>query len=78
MIDNTRPVGIIDLGGTKIYSAIVSGENRILGEDLRPTELYARPLRGYQANGRIIAVLREHRSGCTESLAGVGVAAPDR
>jgi glucokinase len=70
-----RVVGAIDLGGTKIYSAILDG-GRVLGEDLRPTEA----AEGQEAVvGRLVASLETAASAAglpLADLAGAGVVAP--
>ena len=70
-----RMVGAIDLGGTKIYSAVLA-EGEVLGEDLRPTDAQE----GKEAViARLVASLAAaaNTAGVAHSdLAGVGVVAP--
>jgi glucokinase len=68
--------GAVDLGGTKILTAVADGDGRWLGEDYRPTEVELGP-EGVIA--RIIASLREAlaRAGAAgAALSAIGVAAP--
>ena len=70
-----RLVGAIDLGGTKIYSAVLA-DGRTLGEDLRPTDAAEGP---DAVIPRLIASLRAAAGvagAAVSHLAGVGVVAP--
>jgi len=76
LASSNQPAGIIDLGGTKIYSAIVAADGSVRGEDLRPTNAMA----GQAAViGALGASLRSAAASAAIGLAeicGVGVAAP--
>jgi glucokinase len=72
----TRPLGGIDLGGTKIQTAIVGRNGKVLGEARRPT-----PTRGGPEDvaAQMAEALREAAAGAeveTDSLGGVGVGSP--
>jgi glucokinase len=69
-------VGGIDLGGTKIQTAVVDGDGKVVGEARRPT-----PTEGGPADvaAAMIEAMREAAEGAgveTDSLAGVGVGSP--
>jgi len=68
--------GVVDLGGTKIYSAVVDRAGTVLGDDLRRTDDTPGPTAVIE---RIVASLEAATAaaGTTRtSLGGVGVAAP--
>ena len=71
-----KPRGGIDLGGTKIQTAIVDGKGKVLGESRRPT-----PTRGEPRDvaSEMAAALREaaEMAGVeTNALEGIGVGSP--
>jgi len=76
LASNNPSAGVIDLGGTKIYSAVVGADGSVRGEDLRPT---------YAAAGQaavIDAMMESLQAAASDAklelgrLCGVGVAAP--
>ena len=71
-----KPRGGVDLGGTKIQTAIVDGKGKVLGESRRPT-----PTRGEPRDvaSEMAAALREaaEKAGVeTSALEGIGVGSP--
>jgi glucokinase len=72
----TRAMGAIDLGGTKIYSAVVDGDLRIMGEDLRPTDAGRGPAAVVERMAASLQAASASAGIPCESLAGIGVAAP--
>lgn len=76
MREKSSFVGAIDLGGTKIYSAILDSGGRVAGEDLRPTEA----AQGQESViERLAASIRAAAAAAAvpmDQLAGVGVVAP--
>jgi glucokinase len=71
-----KPLGGIDLGGTKIQTAIVDGDGKVLGEARRPTPTSGGP---EAVAAQMVEALREAADGAgveTDSLGGVGVGSP--
>ena len=71
-----RLFGAVDLGGTKIYTAIADEDGSWLGEDTRPTEVERGPDGVIE---RIVASLRAagaQAGGLQHGIAALGVAAP--
>jgi len=71
-----RLIGVVDLGGTKIYSAVVDRDGTVRGDDLRPTEDSLGPETVIE---RIVASLEgaTAAAGTTPGwLRGLGIAAP--
>lgn len=73
MAEPSRLIGAVDLGGTKIYSAVVDDQGRVLGDDLRATDAD----QGQQVViDRIAASLTAAAGADLDLLGGAGVAAP--
>lgn len=76
MANSSQHVGAVDLGGTKIYSAILDAHDRIAGEDLRSTNAEE----GVDAVLARIAASLEAAAAAAgtglHSLTGIGIAAP--
>jgi glucokinase len=71
-----KPIGVVDLGGTKVYSAIVDETGAIIGDDLRNTDAHEGPAAVTQ---RIVDSLRQAALPTRRALSelqGIGVAAP--
>jgi glucokinase len=73
---NNSPAGIIDLGGTKIYSAVVDGSGAVIGEDLRPTNAAAGQDAVIDAMVVSLGAAADAAGLVPASLCGAGVAAP--
>lgn len=76
MASNNLPTGVIDLGGTKIYSAVVTGDDTVAGEDLRPTNPEAGQAAIISAMVASLAAAAERAGIGLDELCGAGVAAP--
>ena len=76
MVNGDKPLGGIDLGGTKIQAVVVDGRHMILGQARRATPMVGGPPDIVAA---MAATLEDAvaQAGCsTSDLAGVGVGAP--
>jgi glucokinase len=70
------PSGGIDLGGTKIQTAVVDGGGKVLGEARRPTPTTGGP---EDVAAQMVEAMREAAHAAdveTDSLAGIGVGSP--
>jgi glucokinase len=76
LASNSPPIGIIDLGGTKIYSAVVAGDGTVQGEDLRETNAPEGQEAVLEAMTASISAAASHARFEVSQLCGVGVAAP--
>jgi glucokinase len=75
-VTSGTPIGVVDLGGTKIYSAVLDAQGKVLGDDLRPTEA---ALGVASVIDRVILSLSEAAARAQvglSALGGVGIAAP--
>ena len=76
MAGEQRLVGAIDLGGTKIYSAVLAPDGKLLGEDLRPSEAASgRHVVFERMVASLTAAAKSAGAGVAD-MSGVGVAAP--
>ena len=74
--DSAAPRGGIDLGGTKIQTIVVDGDNKAVGESRRPTPTTGGP---EDVAREMAAALREAAAQAglgTRELAGIGVGSP--
>ena len=70
------PRGGIDLGGTKIQTVVVDADNKVLGQNRRPTPTEGGP---EDVAGEMLSAMREaaEQAGLeTRDLSGVGVGSP--
>jgi glucokinase len=71
-----KPLGGIDLGGTKIQTAIVGGDGEVIGEARRPTPRSGGPAAVAEEMAKALREAAESAGIETAALAGVGVGSP--